>query len=404
MNILVPCDAEPRFMRQIGGQSFRIDGGRVLLDGGFEETPVLIDPDTRSIAGLGDVGGIPRVDASGLLVLPGVVDIHGDSFERQMMPRPGVNFPIDVALSESDRQALANGITTLFHGVTWSWEPGLRGADNARALLTGIERMRARLGADTRFHLRQETYNIDAEAEIAEWIAARRIDVLAFNDHMSLTAEATTRGHKLNQMIERSGLSRDDFLALVERTNNRASEVPESIARLADIATRHGVPLLSHDDTSPEQRRWFRALGCRAAEFPTTRETAEEAVAGGDHVVLGAPNVVRGGSHTGWINATEMVDRGLCTILASDYYYPALLLAPFLLAYRGVTTLERAWRLVSRHPADAMGLSDRGQIDIDRRADLILVDAEDPERPRVVATIVGGKIVHLADPDRMLVA
>jgi alpha-D-ribose 1-methylphosphonate 5-triphosphate diphosphatase len=81
-------------------------------------------------------------------VLPGIVDLHGDAFERQMMPRPGVDFALDIALLDSDRQALANGITTVFHGVTWSWEPGLRGRDNARAMLDAIERLRPSLGAD----------------------------------------------------------------------------------------------------------------------------------------------------------------------------------------------------------------------------------------------------------------
>ena len=83
------------------------------------------------------------IDARGLLLLPGIVDIHGDAFERQMMPRPGVHVALDIALIDSDRQAVANGITTVFHGVTWSWEPGLRGSENARAILAGIEQLRA---------------------------------------------------------------------------------------------------------------------------------------------------------------------------------------------------------------------------------------------------------------------
>ena len=162
-------------------------------------------------------------------------------------------------------------------------------------------------------------------------------------------------------MIERSGLSREDFLAVVERTQRRAGEVPASIERLAAAANAAGIPLLSHDDTSPEQRRWFRSLGCRLAEFPTTVETAEDAASQGDDIVLGAPNVVRGGSHTGWIDATEMIGRGLCSVLASDYYYPAPLLAAFALAARGVVPLEQAWMLVSRTPAHAVRLDRSGR-------------------------------------------
>ncbi len=396
---------QPRTKSYVSQQTMTaicIEGGNALIDGRFVKASICIEAQSGLISGVDkSEPNVRTVNADGLFVLPGIVDMHGDAFERQIMPRPGVHFPIDVALSESDRQAIANGITTLFHGVTWSWEPGLRGHENARALLTGIENLRRQLRADTRFHLRHETYNLDAEAEIIDWISARRIDVLAFNDHMLLTSEATTRGNKLNQMIERSGLQREEFLALVERLNRRAPEVPKSIERLAKAASLHGIPLLSHDDTSPKQRQWFRSLGCNAAEFPTTAETAEAAITGGDHVVMGAPNVVRGGSHTGWIDATEMITRGHCSVLASDYYYPSLLLAPFLLAKRGAIPLEKAWALVSKNPAEAMHLLDRGKIQAQSRADLILVDPTDLARPRLVATIVGGKIAFLADADRM---
>jgi alpha-D-ribose 1-methylphosphonate 5-triphosphate diphosphatase len=378
----------------------RIEGGRALVDGRLEDTTIHVGSDAGVVIGIGTDTTVERtIDASGLLVLPGIVDIHGDAFERQMMPRPRVTFPLEVALLESDRQAVSNGITTVFHGVTWSWEPGLRGAENARAILRGVERLRHRLGADTRYHLRHETYNLDAEPEIIEWLSDRRIDVIAFNDHMSGIVETASRAHKLAPMIERSGLSRDDFLAVVERTQRRANEVPASIERLAAAANAASVPLLSHDDTSPQQRGWFRSLGCRLAEFPTTVETAEDAASQGDDIVLGAPNVVRGGSHTGWIDATEMIRRGLCSVLASDYYYPAPLLAAFALAARGVVPLEQAWMLVSQTPANAVRLADRGEIALGRRADLVIIDPSTPEQPRVVATIVAGRVVHLAQAD-----
>ena len=287
---------------------FRIEGARALVHGRLEDTSLHFGSEAGVITGIGlDTTAEGTIDARGLLVLPGIVDVHGDAFERQLMPRPRVAFPLDIALLESDRQALSNGITTVFHGVTWSWEPGLRGAENARAILAGIERIRPRLGADTRYHLRHETYNLDAEPEINEWLAGGRIDAIAFNDHMSGIVESADRAHKLAPMIERSGLSREGFLAVVERTQRRASEVPASIERLAAAANAAGIPLLSHDDTSPQQRRWFRSLGCRLAEFPTTVETAEEAASQGDDIVLGAPNVVRGGSHTGWLDATKMI-------------------------------------------------------------------------------------------------
>src|SRR5205814_5535969 len=132
----------------------------------------------------------------------------------EMMPRPGVDFPIDVALVDSDRQAVSNGITTVYHATTWSWEPGLRGADNARRLLEAIEQLRPQLAADTRFHLRHETYNLDAESEITQWLAEGRIDLFAFNDHMNSTMADLAKPHKRNRMVERTGLSDAAFDAL----------------------------------------------------------------------------------------------------------------------------------------------------------------------------------------------
>ena len=136
-----------------------IEGGRALLGGEILEASLQIAHGQISAVGSNAGRGSFGLDAGGLLVLPGIIDLHGDAFERQIMPRPGVDFPIDVALIDSDRQAIGNGITTVFHATTWSWEPGLRSADNARQLLEAIETLRPQLAADTRFHLRHETYN-----------------------------------------------------------------------------------------------------------------------------------------------------------------------------------------------------------------------------------------------------
>lgn len=235
---------------------------------------------------------------------------------------------------------------------------------------------------------------------MTDWLAQRRIGMLGFNDHMP-GDNAPPRTRKVAQMAERAGLPPEDFLALVARLRARANEVPGSIARLAAAANGNHVATLSHDDMSPQQRSWFRDLDCRLAEFPTTLETAAEAIASGDDVVMGAPNVVRGGSHIGWIGAADMIARGYCTILASDYYYPALLLAAFRLAADDVAPLHTAWAFVSENSARAAGLHDRGALSPGKRADIILVDAGDAFRPKTVATISNGRIVHLSDSGRL---
>ena len=295
--------------------SLVISGGRTLRASGFDRDPVFIDGECisqRATAGM-------RIDASGLLVLPGLVDIHGDAFERQLMPRPGVAFDHDMALMETDRQLVANGITTAFHAVSWSWEPGLRGRESVRTILTATEELRPRLAADTRIHLRHETFNLAAESESTAWIGDGRIDLLAFNDHLSGTVKVRNRPDKIAVMIERCGIGHEAFQRLIDETYARASEVPASIARLAAACRQTGLPMLSHDDMRPSERRQYHALGCRIAEFPIDVATAAAAAECGDWIVFGAPNVVRGGSHTGCPSAAEMVRHGLCSVLASDY-------------------------------------------------------------------------------------
>ncbi|MHC2513475.1 phosphonate metabolism protein PhnM [Bradyrhizobium elkanii] len=248
-----------------------IEGGRTLVDGALVETSLRTAG--RDIGALDAEQGRAalHIDVSGLLVLPGIIDLHGDAFERQMMPRPSVDFPTDVALIDSDRQAIANGITTVFHGTTWSWEPGLRSAENARKLLDAIEALRPQLAADTRFHLRHETHNLEAEAEIIQWLAEGRIDLFAFNDHSNVKPK------KRNQLAERTGLSVEAVNDMLDRVVARRPEVPASIARLAAAARAADIRMLSHDDNSPAMRQEFRALGAVIAEFPVNEETARDA-------------------------------------------------------------------------------------------------------------------------------
>lgn len=261
-----------------------------------------------------------------------------------------------------------------------------------------------KLAADTRFHLRHETYNLDAEETIGQWLAKGRIDLFAFNDHTENTVLLLNKPNKRKTMVARTGLTDEDFDVLLQRVLSRADAVPGSMSRIAKIAREADVRMLSHDDNSPDMRRAFRAQGVRIAEFPINQEAAREAAAGGDAIVFGAPNVVRGGSHTGWTKASDMIEKGLCSVLASDYYYPAPLLAAFRLAHDGVLPLAKAWDLISAAPAHAAGLADRGTLASGQRADILLVDDATPLRPHIVAVIAAGRLVHLTDADRITAA
>lgn len=377
-----------------------IQGARVLVPGeGLVETDVRIEGDKIAAVG-GDAGpGDRLVDARGLLLLPGIVDLHGDAFERQIMPRPGVHFPMQVAFADTDRQLISNGITTAYHAVTYSWEPGLRGRDTVVAIVDGLEEARPRLLADSRFHLRYELYNLDVADEVADWMQRGRVDLLAFNEHMAPILRKADRGDSLGTYTGRTGLSEEGFLAMVRGLEARTDEVAPTVSRLAEIARANNIPMASHDDRTPDERRHFNALGCGIAEFPLTLDAAEESRKLGNTAIFGAPNVLRGGSHMtdGGIRAADEVRAGRCSALVSDYYYPALPQAPFILAEAGDASLAEAWDLVSRNPARAAGLDDRGEIAVGKRADFLLVAPPDGERASVKATFCAGKPVMVSD-------
>lgn len=372
-----------------------IRGAEVLLpdEGLVEATVVVADGDIVECTG-GAGGGPASIDARGLLLLPGIVDLHGDALEHFLMPRPGVRFPAEVALAEVDRQLLANGITTAYHGITYSWEPGLRGRETVLAVLAALDGMAGALGCDTRIHLRHELYNVHAEFEIREWIRGGRIGLLALNDHLGMIRQRLGRAEKLSQYTERSGLGPDAYRALVERTAGHGDEVAPATARLCAEAVAAGVPVASHDDETPAMRAAYRDLGARLCEFPCNAETAAAAIGAGEPVILGAPNVLRGGSHDHRLHAGEAIAAGLCTALASDYYYPAALHAACRLWSDAGLELAATWNLVAGAPARAAGLTDRGAIRPGLRADLVLVDPDGPRGPTVAATMVAGRLVH----------
>ncbi len=375
-------------------RAFRLVNCRILAPEGIVEDAELAVED-GTVRGIGE-GAAPAIDMAGALVAPGIVDLHGDAFERQIMPRPGVFFDTGLALLESDRQMLANGITTAYHALTWSWEPGLRGAERARETAGTLANLRERLGCDTKLHLRWEVFNLDAADEALEWIDDGTVDLLAFNDHTPGMVKGTRGLAHAAKTAERTGLSAEDFAKLLDRIWAQRDAVPAANKKLADAARARGLPMASHDDRDPADRLHWRQLGCTLSEFPLTAETARTARDGGDHVLMGAPNALRGHSHLGLISAESTVRSADCRVLTSDYYYPALPQAPFALARRGATDLSTAWTLVSSGPADAAGLHDRGRLQAGARADIVAIDDRSGPYPAIRSVYVAGRRVHAA--------
>lgn len=397
-----------------------IEGARVILEDRVETASVRIE--AGRITGI-DVArdGASVVPAKGLVLAPAFVDVHGDAFERQVMPRPGVMVPVETALLETDRQLAANGIATAYHALTLSWEPGLRSVDTAWQIVRALEALRPRLTAENRLQLRWETFCHEAEPLIAHALAGTDCPALAFNDHTSamlLHPDIALQDRPFDQVdpypvtlfdaprfvkktadhARRSQLAAEDYTSLLTSVWARRTDVPEHIARMAALARSHKAPMLSHDDSQVETRSYYRGLGATVAEFPMHDRVFVAARDAGDPIVLGAPNAMRGGSHLGSPGAAQMVARGLCDILASDYFYPAMLGAMVRLHADRVAPLATLWKLVSLNPARAMGLADRGCIAPGHRADLLLLDWPDGQTPAPLRTWVAGRPGYSALP------
>ena len=334
------------------------------------------------------------VDLSGFLILPGIVDLHGDGFERHLAPRRGAMKNLAQGLIATEAELAANGITTATLAQFYSWEGGMRGPEFAERVFAALAQVRTQVATDLRAQLRLEGAMTEDYAAAEQMVAQHDIGYVVFNDHLPHDALAAgKRPQGLTGQALRIGKNPEKHLEFMQNLHTRMDQVGPALDALSTRLIARGVRLGSHDDHTAEDRQRARARGITIAEFPETLEAAEEARRSGDAVIMGAPNLVRGSSHKGNVSALEMVAMGLVDALASDYHYPSLRRAAFLLADGGVCDLAAAWGLISSGPARILGLADRGALRPGARADLVVLDAGSK---RVAATIAGGCVSYLA--------
>ncbi|MEM9042839.1 MAG: alpha-D-ribose 1-methylphosphonate 5-triphosphate diphosphatase [Actinomycetota bacterium] len=360
--------------------------GQVLADGAEDVAPGLVEWDddgliTRVAMG-DDVGAPDLIDVGHRLVLPGMIDVHGDAFERAVMPRGGVSIDYDLALSANDVQLLGAGITTAYLSATDSWEPGLRSRAALVELIDACAR-RATAAPRIEVHVRHERGNTESIEQLEEWIADGVVTLLSYNDHTAFPVSAG--------QVDRSGLPRDEFDELHARAIANLPQGATQERRLADVARAASCATASHDADTLDDLQRDLDLGIAMAEFPTTIDLARRYRGEGIAVLLGAPNLVRGTSHIGNLSVREAWAAGAGDLLCSDYHYPSLLAAPFCLVANGLASMGEAWRAVSTVPATVAGLDDRGRVAVGQLADLVVVEAPESGAPRVRQAIVGGE-------------
>lgn len=333
-----------------------------------------------------------EVDLSGYMICPAFVDIHGDGFERHLAPRRGVLKDLGQGLASADAELASNGIGTAVLAQFFSWEGGMRGTDFAKRFLKAHSV--AAMLTDTLVQLRFETHLLDEYAAFERLVADYSVPYVVFNDHLPHDAlDKGKRPPRLTGQALKSGRSPEAHLELLQKLHGHSTEVTRALPELAARLSNLGVRIGAHDTETPEQVVRFNEMGAVIGEFPVTREAAQAHVELKAPVILGSPNVVRGGSHSGRLSASDLIADELCHALASDYHYPAMKQAVFRLVDDGVTNLGKAWSLVSSGPAGILGLSDRGTVAESLRADLVILNKQSR---RIEGTMVAGQFTYLA--------
>lgn len=317
-------------------------------------------------------------DLEGDFLLPGLVELHTDHMEGHYAPRPGVRWNPLASVQAHDAQVAASGITTVFDAlrVGLNDDSGMSNEDFRKlgeAIHVGMES--GRLRADHFIHLRCEVAAPDCLEGFAPFQGDSRVRIASLMDHSPGQRQFASIEAYRNYYQKKKRMSDAEFEAFAARRTRESAEFAEPHRdAISARAAEMGIVLASHDDATVEQVADATARGIRIAEFPTSLEAARASREGGMAILMGAPNVVRGGSHSGNVSARDLAAEGLLDILSSDYVPFSLMQAIF--AFDDQMELPDAVAMVTRHPAEAAGLTDRGVIEAGKRADLVRVNAD----------------------------
>jgi alpha-D-ribose 1-methylphosphonate 5-triphosphate diphosphatase len=328
-----------------------------------------IDPGSSSAPG--------ALDMDGDYLLPGLVEVHTDNLERHVMPRPKVSFPMRGAVQAHDAEVASAGITTVFDaiGVGDPYGDGFRSRDQS-ALLSVLDQLEGAsvLRAQHYIHVRCELPAANTISLFEPFAHHPRLKLISLMDHTPGQRQWTDAEHARIYYTGKKGWSNAQFERELQLAPQRQADyAAPHRAWFADFARTHNVALATHDDTTVAHVDEARALGALMSEFPTTMEAARHAHRHGLQTIAGAPNVVRGGSHSGNVAAVDLARAGVLDGLSSDYVPSSLLQAVWCLRREVDFTLPEAVNVVSFGPAVAAGLHDRGRIAVGLRADFVRV-------------------------------
>jgi alpha-D-ribose 1-methylphosphonate 5-triphosphate diphosphatase len=330
--------------------------------------------------GASQVGG--AIDFEGDYLLPGFIELHTDNLEKHFTPRPGVRWPSRAAVLAHDTQIAGAGITTVFDalalGDIFYGSSRIQGLNEMRQGIAAAQGS-GMLKADHRLHLRCELSFAQVLELFESLMDDSLVGLVSIMDHTPGQRQFTDVEKYRFYYMKKYGMGDAEFTEFLAR--RREDQAKYSVVhRRAILERAHARDhiLASHDDSTTDHVAESAADGMTIAEFPTTMEAANASRAKGLAVLMGGPNIVLGGSHSGNIAARDLAASGLLDVVSSDYVPASLAHAPFALAAAGIgLDLPAAVRLVSRNPARAVGLDDRGEIAPGKRADLIRIRVAD---------------------------
>jgi alpha-D-ribose 1-methylphosphonate 5-triphosphate diphosphatase len=336
------------------------------------------------------------IDGEGDIVAPGLIEVHTDNLEKHFVPRPGVIWPNPLAAAlVHDVQMAAAGVTTVCDAVCaggYDADNDYRRAifhDMVAAIEAGVAQGVFRI--DHRLHLRCELSDPQFPEDVAPHVGRPLIALASLMDHTPGQRQWRDVAH-LKRFMSGEGLSSADADALLaKRMRNGADAAAVNRPLAVKLFRERGLPIASHDDTTLEHVAEAAGEGCAISEFPTTLEAARAAHAAGLSTVGGAPNVVRGGSHSGGVAIAELAREDVLDCLSSDYVPSSLLQAVEALTRVAGLALERAFALVTARPAAMLGMNDRGRLASGLRADLVRVRFLDDGTPIVRGLTVAGR-------------
>jgi alpha-D-ribose 1-methylphosphonate 5-triphosphate diphosphatase len=324
------------------------------------------------------------IDGRGALCLPGLIDTHSDGLEKELRPRPGVVLDDDFAVCSFEGRVRAAGVTTMFHGIGFEEDDRhQRTVELAHRLCAALEQRASHPHAlvDHRILYRLDARDADGFRALVDRLTHRHDDgalpLVSFEDHTPGQGQYTDRRAFERYIQGTRGLSEAESMAVVDALITERDELIVNRAVALEWLTQQArdgaIRLMAHDPTTADDVRDAIEWHASIAEFPTTLDAARRARDAGLRIVCGAPNVVRGRSHSGNVSARELIAGGLCDGLASDYLPTTMLGAVAALVDAGDCSLPRAVGLVTSGPADTVGLTDRGRLEPGLRADLVLV-------------------------------